>query len=41
VVVFAILAVLTTGSITRQQEALPALFPAPEAGSDTEQRPSA
>jgi hypothetical protein len=40
VLVFAVLAVLTTGSIARNQEALPALFPAPRAGSDTERRPS-
>jgi hypothetical protein len=41
VVVFATLAVLTTGSITRQQATLPALFPARDVGSDTERRPVA
>ncbi len=39
--VFAILAVVTTGSITRQQESMPVMFPGPEAGSDLERRPQA
>ncbi len=41
VLVFAILAVLTTGSITRQQATLPAMFPAPESEANRDQRPSA
>jgi hypothetical protein len=39
VVVFATIAVLTTGSITRHQATMPAMYPAPDAESDTERRP--
>ena len=38
VVVFALLAVLTTGTITRHQMGLPVMFPAPNAESDSERR---
>lgn len=40
VVVFAILAVLTTGSITRHQATMPAKYPAPDAAADPLARPS-
>jgi hypothetical protein len=36
VVVFAVLAVLTTGSITRHQGTMPAMYPAPDTESETE-----
>lgn len=39
VVVFAILAVLTTGSVLRHQATMPAIYPAPDAEADTERRP--
>jgi hypothetical protein len=39
VVVFAILAVLTTGSITRNQSTMPPMYPAPTEESDVEPRP--
>ena len=36
--VFTILAVLTTGSVVRHQSTMPAVYPAPDAGSDTDRR---
>ena len=41
VIVFATLAVLTTGSITRQQAARPAMFPAPDTEAHIDPRPGA
>ena len=40
VLVFALLAVLTTGTITRNQMSLPVMFPAPSVEADTERRSS-
>lgn len=39
VVVFVVLLVLTTGSVTRHQSTMPAKYPAPDAASDPEVRP--
>jgi hypothetical protein len=41
VVVFAVLAVMTTGSIARNQSALPVMFPAPAQDSGSDRRPTA
>jgi hypothetical protein len=41
VVVFAVLAVMTTGSIARNQSALPVMFPALAEDSGSERRPTA